>query len=99
MRIKDIRSYTITVSRYSMPKTRHSASLNQKKLYYATYIHNYISTNNFSNIQAENCKNRTFYFYSVSTSATKRKNILIIFPARKVKIKKLPNFMRGKRNP
>ena len=43
-------------------------------------------------------KNRAFYFYSISNWYTKTKEIFIVSPAKKRKLKKRPDFMRKKHN-
>lgn len=41
-------------------------------------------------------KNRAFHFYCISNWYTKTKEIFIVSPAKKRKLKKRPDFMRGK---
>lgn len=41
-------------------------------------------------------KNRAFHFYCIINWYTKTKEIFIVSPAKKRKLKKRPDFMRGK---
>lgn len=97
-RIQHIGRLSVTVFSESSVCHRHFKSWNQKKLHSATYIHNYISINDFFNIQQTNHEKQSISFLLHKQLVHKDKINFYRFPCKKRKLKKRPDCMRGKRN-
>ena len=72
--------------------------MKSKKLHSATYIHNYISINDFFNIQQVNHEKQSISFLLHKQLVHKDKRNFYRFPCKKEKTKKRPDGMREKHN-
>lgn len=87
-RIQHIGRLSVTVFSEISVCHRHFKSWNQKKLHSATYIHNYISINDFSNIQQANHEKQSISFLLHKQLVHKDKRNFYRFPCKKEKTKK-----------
>ena len=95
-RIQHIGRLSVTVFSESSVCHRHFESWNQKKLHSATYIHNYISINDFFNIQQANHEKQIILFLLHKQLVHKDKRNFYRFLCKKEKTKKEAGLHAGK---